>query len=133
MRNGSLRKEQSKMNEELNVNVGDEVLYRPSSYSRIEKISTVTKVTPTGRIRIDKSTNQFDKYGRQMGNVGWGGRDYVSFPIGSYGLSLSGVPLILSAMQLPADSVPAYFCNLQADVSMCRSYCCNYQPWTWNR
>lgn len=65
------------MNEELNVNVGDEVLYRPSSYSRIEKISTVTKVTPTGRIRIDKSTNQFDKYGRQMGNVGWEGRDYI--------------------------------------------------------
>lgn len=77
MRNESLRKKQSKMNEELNVNVGDEVLYRPSSYSRIEKISTVTKVTPTGRIRIDKSTNQFDKYGRQMGNVGWGGRDYI--------------------------------------------------------
>ena len=65
------------MNEELNVNVGDEVLYRPSSYSRIEKITTVTKVTPTGRIRIDKSTNQFDKYGVQMGNVGWRGRDYI--------------------------------------------------------
>lgn len=52
------------MNKELNVNVGDDVLYRPSSYSRIEKIATVTKVTPTGRIRIDKFTNQFDKYGR---------------------------------------------------------------------
>lgn len=65
------------MNEELNVNVGDEVLYRPASYSRIEKIATVTKVTPTGRIRIDKSTNQFDKYGRQMGDVGWRGRDFI--------------------------------------------------------
>lgn len=65
------------MNKELNVNVGDEVLYRPASYSRIEKIATITKVTPTGRIRIDESMNQFDKYGRQMGNVGWGGRDYI--------------------------------------------------------
>lgn len=65
------------MNEELNVNVGDEVLYRPASYSRIEKIATVTKVTPTGRIRIDKSTNQFDKYGRQMGDNCWMGKDYI--------------------------------------------------------
>lgn len=65
------------MNEELNVNVGDEVLYTPASYSRIEKIATVTKVTSTGRIRIDKSTNQFDKYGRQMGNVGRRGRDFI--------------------------------------------------------
>lgn len=65
------------MNEELNVNVGDEVLYRPASYSRIEEIATVTKVTPTGRIRIDKSTNQFDKYGRQMGDNCWMGKDYI--------------------------------------------------------
>lgn len=77
MRNGSIRKEQAKMNEELNVNVGDEVLYSRSSYSRIEEIATVTKVTPTGRIRIDKSMNYFDKYGRQMGNTGWGGIDYI--------------------------------------------------------
>lgn len=65
------------MNDELNVNVGDEVLYRPASYAIIERIATVTKVTRTGRIRIDKYTNQFDKYGRQMGDVGWRGRDYI--------------------------------------------------------
>lgn len=65
------------MNEELNVKVGDEVLYIFSSYLKIEKIATVTKVTPTGRIRIDKSTNQFDKYGVQMGDAGRIGKHYI--------------------------------------------------------
>lgn len=77
MRNGSLRKETVKMNDVLNVKVGDEVLYVSSSYSRIEKIAIVTKITPTGRIRIDKSKKQFDKYGWQMGNTGWRARDYI--------------------------------------------------------
>lgn len=77
MRRGSLRKKTVKMNDVLNVKVGDEVLYVLSSYSRIEEIAIVTKITPTGRIRIDKSKNQFDKYGWQMGNTGWRGRDYI--------------------------------------------------------
>lgn len=77
MRNGSLRKETVKMNDVLNVKVGDEVLHVLSSYSRIEEIAIVTKITPTGRIQIDKSKNQFDKYGCQMGNTGWRGRGYI--------------------------------------------------------
>lgn len=66
------------MNGILNVAVGDEVLYVPASYNKTEKIAIVTKITPTGRIRIDKSQIQFDKYGRQMGNTGWIGRAYIS-------------------------------------------------------
>lgn len=53
---------------ELNVKVGDKLLYNCGySYSRVEKIVTVTKVTPTGRIRIDYNDKQYDKYGIEMG------------------------------------------------------------------
>lgn len=54
---------------ELNVNVGDKVLYRggnPLNYT--DEIREVTKVTPTGRIRISGTESQFDKYGSQMGD-----------------------------------------------------------------
>lgn len=54
--------------EEINVKVGDEVLYtwRNALY-KTEKIAKVTKITPTGRIRTNVTDRQFDKYGRLMG------------------------------------------------------------------
>lgn len=57
------------MNDELNVKVGDFVLYQNGySYNFFEKIVKVAKVTPTGRIRIEGYDEQYDKYGCQMGN-----------------------------------------------------------------
>ena len=41
--------------EELNVKVGDEVLYCSSPFYGYEVIATVIKITPTGRIRINKT------------------------------------------------------------------------------
>lgn len=41
------------MKHELSVSVGDKLLYSKYYLGRVEKIVTVTKVTPTGRIRID--------------------------------------------------------------------------------
>lgn len=53
---------------ELNVKVGDKLLYNYGySFNRIEKIVTVTRVTPTGRIRIDYNDEQYDKYGNEIG------------------------------------------------------------------
>lgn len=53
---------------ELKVNVGDKLLYSCGySHNHFEKIVTVTKVTQTGRIRIDYNDEQYDKYGREMG------------------------------------------------------------------
>lgn len=54
--------------EELNVKPGDTLLCTTHHYSgnRV-RLVTVTKVTPTGRIRILESEAQFDKYGKQMG------------------------------------------------------------------
>lgn len=69
------------MYEELNVKVGDEVLYRLWNLSGVvERIETVTRVTPTGRIRIDGSGSQFDKYGREMGCDLWRGGANLSIP-----------------------------------------------------
>ena len=69
------------MYEELNVKVGDEVLYRLWNLSGVvERIETVTRVTPTGRIRIDGSSSQFDKYGREMGGDSWRGGANLSIP-----------------------------------------------------
>ena len=67
---------------ELKVNVGDKLLYSYGySYNRVEKIVTVTKVTPTGRIRIDYNDEQYDKYGREMGNKDkWSCRSLLSIP-----------------------------------------------------
>lgn len=54
---------------ELNVKVGDKLLYSYGySYNITERIVEVTKVTPTGRIRVTTSDRQYDKYGREMGN-----------------------------------------------------------------
>lgn len=56
------------MNGELNVKVGDCVLYQWGYvHNRVEKIVKVTKVTPTGRMRIEGYDEQYDKYGHQMG------------------------------------------------------------------
>lgn len=66
---------------ELNVKVGDELLYRYNSWgSDVKKIVTVDKITPTGRIRIKGMNAQFDKYGNEMGGDVWSGRAYLSIP-----------------------------------------------------
>lgn len=50
---------------EINVEVGDKVIYHDGISSTV---TTVTKITPTGRIRIEAAKNkQFDKYGVEMG------------------------------------------------------------------
>ena len=54
---------------ELNVKVGDKLLYSYGySYNITERIVEVTKVTPTGRIRVTTSDSQYDKYGHEIGN-----------------------------------------------------------------
>ena len=41
-------------------------------YRGTERITTVKRVTPTGRIKIDFNDDQFNKYGSQMGdNDAW--------------------------------------------------------------
>lgn len=59
--------------EELNVKVGDKVLVsKGSRYKNDDFIAEVEKVTPTGRIRLsDRSSTQFDKYGREMASYGY--------------------------------------------------------------
>ena len=54
---------------ELNVKVGDKLLYSWGySFNYVERVVEVTKVTPTGRIRVTTSDSQYDKYGQEMGN-----------------------------------------------------------------
>lgn len=54
---------------ELNVKVGDKLLYSWGySFNYVERVVEVTKVTPTGRIRVTTSDSQYDKYGNEMGN-----------------------------------------------------------------
>lgn len=58
------------MNKELNVKEGDKIIIvKPSYTSCTKSVSTITRITPTGRIKV-KGWNeyQFDKYGRAMGN-----------------------------------------------------------------
>ncbi len=70
------------MYKELNVKVGDFVLYKSGHpLSKVEKIIKVTKVTPTGRIRIEGYDEQYDKYGNQMGNHDrWYGGSSIRIP-----------------------------------------------------
>lgn len=69
------------MDRELNVKVGDKVLYQYNSWGKsVERIETVKKVTPTGRIRIEGMDSQFDKYGREMGGDAWSGHAHLSIP-----------------------------------------------------
>lgn len=68
------------MMQELNVKVGDSVLYQYGySFNRVERIVKVTKVTPTGRIRIEGQDEQYDKYGNQMGKKDrWSSSSHIS-------------------------------------------------------
>lgn len=68
------------MDELLNVKPGDTVIYHTGKFCGIKyKIAKVIKVTPTGRIRINCSDRQYDKYGRQMGDTGpFGNTTYIS-------------------------------------------------------
>lgn len=54
--------------EEFNVKVGDKVAYYSGGLNNTCSICEVSRVTPTGRIRI-KNHNYitFDKYGKEMG------------------------------------------------------------------
>ena len=59
------------------VNVGDKLIVKGRGR---EFMRTVTKITPTGRIRIkDLDDFQFDPYGNEMGVTGFG-RSYTLFP-----------------------------------------------------
>lgn len=49
----------------LNVQVGDKVIWENRYHKRV---TTVTRITPTGRIRVKDSDSQFDNYGQQLGN-----------------------------------------------------------------
>lgn len=64
--------------EELKVKVGDKVIV--SSGWIEDRLATVTKITPTGRIRIDVFNDiQFDRYGREMGcDDRWGNRKRIA-------------------------------------------------------
>lgn len=68
--------------EELNVKEGDLVLYQHGFvHNRVEKIIKVTKVTPTGRIRIEGHDEQYNKYGNQMGKLdSWSCGSRISIP-----------------------------------------------------
>lgn len=69
------------MLEELKVKVGDKILYRLWTFNgTIERIENVTKVTPTGRIRIEGSSSQFNKYGREMVGDSWHSAAELSIP-----------------------------------------------------
>lgn len=70
------------MAEELNAKVGDKLLYNYGySYNHVEKIVTVKRVTPTGRIRIDYNDRQYDKYGNEMGSSDrWSCSSFLSIP-----------------------------------------------------
>lgn len=66
------------MDELLDVKVGDDVLWQKYAYGSVmSRIAKVTKVTPTGRIRIDGFSGQFDKFGKQMGVSGYSHRSYI--------------------------------------------------------
>ena len=67
--------------EELNVKAGDKVLYSYWTFDgTVERIETVTRVTPTGRIRVKGSDSYFDKYVQQMGSDSWRGCATLKIP-----------------------------------------------------
>ena len=52
--------------------VGDKVAFYNAYERDLPEITTVSKITPTGRIRIEKHPYyQFDSNGNQMGGDGW--------------------------------------------------------------
>lgn len=66
---------------ELNVKVGDKVLLTYFAYCKQhQKIVEVTKITPTGRIKVNGLNVQFDKYGQKIGSNGFCSEFYqISF------------------------------------------------------
>ena len=56
---------------ELNVKVGDKVIYEPSMHYGNRRIKVVEKITPTGQIKIVGVSNKFDKNGREIGGDTW--------------------------------------------------------------
>ena len=63
---------------ELNVKVGDRVVYNSGGMYATDEIAEVIRVTPTGRIKINKSELNFDKYGKEMGKGSpWTPRSYL--------------------------------------------------------
>lgn len=68
--------------DELNVKVGDKVLLISGyAYSRCERIATVVKITPTGRVKIDGLDAYFNKYGEEIGRKNaWRSKDYIKIP-----------------------------------------------------
>lgn len=69
------------MNEVLNVKVGDTVLLYMNTWKNVSPIiTTVIKITPTGRIRIEHlPSSQFDKYGNMLGRDAWSSA-YIEIP-----------------------------------------------------
>lgn len=69
---------------ELNVKVGDRVAYHHhrggwNSYNSSATIEEVTRVTPTGRIKLKNMEGvQFDKYGRKMGSTDIWSRGFIT-------------------------------------------------------
>lgn len=58
--------------EELNLKVGDKVVYCTYGPWGDESIEIVEKITPTGRIRLKGIDAQFNKNGRKMGDTSLG-------------------------------------------------------------
>lgn len=57
---------------DYNFQVGDKVLVETGyHYNRREAIREVVKITPTGRVRISGSNNQFGKDGYMLGGEKW--------------------------------------------------------------
>lgn len=97
------------MNEELNVKVGDKVLYHFSHYSaNVEKIVNVIRVTPTGRIRIDYCDTTFDKYGNQMGYEAFSGFACLSIPSEEDYRRIKEHSIIQKALSLMKNAKPSY-------------------------
>lgn len=63
----------------LNVKIGDEVLLHFSKYSKnYYKIAVITKITPTGRIKVDNSNTFYNENGVEMGNKDvWAGHSWL--------------------------------------------------------
>lgn len=106
---GYIEKEGISMNEELNVKVGDKVLYHFSHYStNVEKIVNVIRVTTTGRIRIDYCDTQFNKYGNQMGHEAFSGFACLSIPNEEDYKRIKEHSIIQKALSLMKNTKPSY-------------------------
>lgn len=98
------------MGGELNVKVGDYVLYEWGYFhSHVEKIVKVVKVTPTGRIRIDGYNEQYDKYGHQMGSKDkWYYGSSIRIPTEEDYKRIKENSVIQKALSLMKEATPTY-------------------------